>query len=83
MVNEMILKNRGFTPNEIKLIKKHFKYIYQLYILNEINIFTLLEYINEIQNEIKITFINNYVLNFEIVKNNKNIYIDILYSSNL
>ena len=83
MVNEMILKNRGFTPNEIKLIKKHFKYIYQLYILNESNIFKFLEYINEIQNEVKIKFISDYVLNFEIVKNNKNIDIDILYSSNL
>ena len=81
MINEIILKNKGFTPNEIKLIKKHFKYIYQLYIVNESNIFKFLEYINEIQNEIKIKFINNYILNFEIVKNNKNINIDILYSN--
>ena len=81
MVNEMILKNKGFTPNEIKLIKKHFKYIYQLYMLNEPEIFKFLEYINEIQNEVKIKFINNYILNFEIVKNNKNITIDLLCSS--
>ena len=81
MVNEMILKNKGFAPNEIKLIKKHFKYIYQLYMLNEPEIFKFLEYINEIQNEVKIKFINNYILNFEIVKNNKNITIDLLCSS--
>ena len=81
MVNETILKNKGFTPNEIKLIKKHFNYIYQLYILNQSNIFKFLEYINEIQNEIKITFINDYILNFEIVKNNKNITIDLLCSN--
>ena len=81
MVNEMILKNKGFTPNEIKLIKKHFNYIYQLYILNEPEIFKFLEYINEIQNEVKIKFINNYILNFEIAKNNKNITIDLLYSN--
>lgn len=80
MVNDTILKNKGFTPNEIKLIKKHFKYIYQLYVLKELNIFTLLEYINEIQNEIRIKFIGDYVLNFEIVKNNKNVDIDLLYS---
>ena len=81
MVNETILKNKGFTPNEIKLIKKHFNYIYQLYILNQSNIFKFLEYINEIQNEIKIKFINDYILNFEIVKNNKNITIDLLCSN--
>ena len=81
MVNEMILKNKGFTPKEIKLIKKHFNYIYKLYILNEPEIFKFLEYINEIQNEVKIKFINNYILNFEIAKNNKNITIDLLYSN--
>ena len=81
MVNKTILKNKGFTQNEINLITKHFKYLYKLYMQNESNIFEFLEYINAIQNEISISFVNNWVLNFELLKTNKNITIDLLSSS--
>ena len=81
MVNKTILKNKGFTQNEINLITKHFKYLYKLYMQNESNIFQLLEYINAIQSEISISFVNNWVLNFELLKTNKNITIDLLSSS--
>ena len=81
MVNKTILKNKGFTQNEINLITKHFKHLYNLYIQNESNIFEFLEYINAIQSEIYISFINNWVLNFELLKTNKNITIDLLSSS--
>ena len=81
MVNKTILKNKGFTQKEINLITKHFKYLYKLYIQNESNIFQLLEYINAIQSEISISFVNNWVLNFELLKTNKNITIDLLSSS--
>ena len=81
MVNKTILKNKGFTQKEINLITKHFKYLYKLYMQNESNIFQLLEYINDIQSEISISFVNNWVLNFELLKTNKNITIDLLSSS--
>ena len=81
MVNKTILKNKGFTQNEINLITKHFKYLYKLYMQNESNIFEFLEYINTIQSEISISFVNNWVLNFELLKTNKNITIDLLSSS--
>ena len=81
MVNKTILNNKGFTQKEINLITKHFKYLYKLYIQNESNIFQLLEYINAIQSEISISFVNNWVLNFELLKTNKNITIDLLCSS--
>ena len=81
MVNKTILKNKGFTQKEINLITKHFKYLYKLYMQNESNIFELLEYINAIQSEISISFVNNWVLNFELLKTNKNITIDLLSSS--
>ena len=81
MVNKTILKNKGFTQKEINLITKHFKYLYKLYIQNESNIFEFLEYINTIQSEIFISFVNNWVLNFELLKTNKNITIDLLSSS--
>ena len=81
MVNKTILKNKGFTQKEINLITKHFKYLYKLYMQNESNIFQLLEYINAIQSEISISFVNNWVLNFELLKTNKNITIDLLSSS--
>ena len=81
MVNKTILKNKGFTQKEINIITKHFKYLYKLYMQNESNIFEFLEYINEIQNEISISFVNNWVLNFELLKTNKNITIDLLSSS--
>ena len=81
MVNKTILKNKGFTQKEINLITKHFKYLYKLYIQNESNIFQFLEYINAIQSEISISFVNNWVLNFELLKTNKNITIDLLSSS--
>ena len=81
MVNKTILKNKGFTQKEIDIITKHFKYLYNLYIQNESNIFQLLEYINAIQNEIYISFVNNWVLNFELLKTNKTITIDLLCSS--
>ena len=81
MVNETILKNKGFTQKEINLIRKHYKYLYKLYIQNETNIFQFIEYINVIQSEIYISFVNNWVLNFEILKTNKNITIDLLSSS--
>lgn len=81
MVNKTILKNKGFTQNEINLITKHFKYLYKLYMQNESNIFEFLEYINTIQSEIYISFVNNWVLNFELLKTNKNITIDLLSSS--
>ena len=81
MVNKTILKNKGFTQKEINLITKHFKYLYKLYIQNESNIFEFLEYINTIQSEISISFVNNWVLNFELLKTNKNITIDLLSSS--
>ena len=81
MVNKTILKNKGFTQKEINLITKHFKYLYKLYMQNENNIFEFLEYINDIQSEIFISFVNNWVLNFELLKTNKNITIDLLSSS--
>ena len=81
MVNKTILKNKGFTQKEINLITKHFKCLYNLYIQNESNIFQFLEYINAIQSEISISFVNNWVLNFELLKTNKNITIDLLSSS--
>ena len=81
MVNKTILKNKGFTQKEINLITKHFKYLYKLYMQNESNIFELLEYINAIQSEISISFVNNWVLNFELLKTDKNITIDLLSSS--
>ena len=81
MVNKTILKNKGFTEKEINLITKHYKYLYKLYIQNENNMFQFLEYINNIQSEISISFVNNWVLNFEILKTNKNITIDLLSSS--
>ena len=81
MVNKTILKNKGFTQKEINLITKHFKYLYKLYMQNESNIFEFLEYINTIQSEIFISFVNNWVLNFKLLKTNKNITIDLLSSS--
>lgn len=81
MVNKTILKNKGFTQNEINLITKHFKYLYKLYMHNESNIFEFLKYINAIQSEISISFVNNWVLKFELLKTNKNITIDLLSSS--
>ena len=81
MVNKTILKNKGFTQKEINLITKHCKYLYKLYMQNESNIFEFLEYINTIQSEISISFVNNWVLNFELLKTNKNITIDLLSSS--
>lgn len=81
MVNKTILKNKGFTQKEVNLITKHFNYIYKLYIQNECNIFQFLEYINAIQSEISISFVNNWILNFELLKTNKNITIDLLCSS--
>ena len=81
MVNKTILKNKGFTQKEINLITKHFKYLYKLYMQNESNIFEFLKYINSIQSEISISFVNNWVLNFELLKTNKNITIDLLSSS--
>ena len=81
MVNKTILKNKGFTQKEINLITKHFKYLYKLYMQNESNIFEFLEYINAIQNEVSIRYVNDWVLNFELLKTNKNITIDMLCSS--
>ena len=81
MVNKTILKNKGFTQKEINLITKHFKYLYKLYIQNESNIFQFLEYINAIQNEVSISFVNNWVLDFELLKTNKSVTIDLLCSS--
>ena len=81
MVNKTILKNKGFTQKEINLITKHFKHLYNLYIQNESNIFQFLEYINAIQSEIFISFVNNWVLNFKLLKTNKSINIDLLCSS--
>ena len=81
MVNKSILKNKGFTPKEIDIITKHFKYLYKLYIQNESNMFQFLEYINAIQNEVYIRYVNDWVLNFELLKTNKNINIDMLCSS--
>ena len=81
MVNKTILKNKGFTQKEINLITKHFKYLYKLYIQNESNIFEFLEYINAIQNEVSISYLNDWVLKFELLKTHKNITIDLLSSS--
>ena len=81
MVNKTILKNKGFTQKEINLITKHFKHLYNLYMQNESNIFEFLEYINTIQSEIYIRFVNNWVLNFELLKTHKNITIDLLCCS--
>ena len=81
MVNKTILKNKGFTQKEINLITKHFKHLYNLYMQNESNIFEFLEYINAIQSEVYISYKNNWVLNFELLKTNKNITIDLLSSS--
>ena len=81
MVNKTILKNKGFTQKEINLITKHFKHLYNLYIQNESNIFEFLEYINTIQSEVSIRYVNDWVLNFELLKTNKNITIDLLSSS--
>ena len=81
MVNTSILKNKGFTQKEIDIITKHFKFLYKLYIQNESNIFQLLEYINAIQNEVSVRYVNDWVLNFELLKTSKNITIDMLCSS--
>ena len=81
MVNKTILKNKGLTQKEIDIITKHFKYLYKLYMQNESNIFEFLEYINNIQSEVYISFVNNWVLNFKLLKTNKNITIDLLSSS--
>ena len=81
MVNKTILKNKGFTQKEIDIITKHFKFLYTLYIQNESNMFQFLEYINAIQSEIYISFVNNWVFKFELLKTNKNITIDLLSSS--
>ena len=81
MVNKIILKNKGFTQKEIDIITKHFKFLYTLYIQNESNMFQFLEYINAIQSEIYISFVNNWVFKFELLKTNKNITIDLLSSS--
>ena len=81
MVNKTILKNKGFTQKEIDIITKHFKYLYKLYIQNESNIFQFLEYINAIQSDVCISYVNDWVLNFELLKTNKNITIDMLCCS--
>ena len=81
MVNKTILKNKGFTQKEIDIITKHFKFLYTLYIQNESNMFQFLEYINAIQSEIYISFVNNWVFKFELLKTHKNITIDLLSSS--
>ena len=81
MVNKTILKNKGFTQKEIGIITKHFKFLYKLYMQNESNIFEFLEYINTIQSEVSIRYVNDWVLNFELLKTNKNITIDLLCSS--
>lgn len=81
MVNKSILKNKGFTQKEIEIITKHFNFLYKLYVQNESNIFQFLEYINAIQSEVSICYINNWVLNFELLKTHKNITIDLLCSS--
>lgn len=81
MINKTILKNKGFSQKEINLITKHFKHLYKLYIQNEGNLFQFLEYINDIQSDIHISFVNNWVLNFELLKTKKNITIDLLSSS--
>ena len=81
MANTSIPQNKGFTQKEIDIITKHFKYLYKLYIQNESNIFQFLEYINAIQNEVYISYKNDWVLNFELLKTNKNITIDMLSSS--
>lgn len=82
MVNKTILKNKGFTTKEINLIVKYYKHLIvkHIYIYNEKNIFALLEFINEIQKDITLKFINNYILNFTINKTQKNINIDLLSS---
>lgn len=81
MINKTILKNKGFTLKEINLITKHFNYLYKLYVQNEYNILQFLEYINAIQNDIYFTFVNNWIINFKLVKTNKNVTIDLLCSS--
>ena len=81
MVNTIILKNKGFTQKEIDIITKHFKFLYKLYMQNESNIFKFLEYINTIQSEVSIRYVSDWVLNFELLKTNKNITIDLLCSS--
>lgn len=81
MINKTILKNKGFSQKEISLITKHFKHLYNLYIQNEGNIFQFLEYINDVQSDIHISFVNSWVFNFELLKTKKNITIDLLSSS--
>ena len=81
MVNTLILKNKGFTEKEIGIITKHFRFLYTLYIPNESNIFQLLEYINAIQSDVCISYVNNWVFKFELLKTHKNITIDLLSSS--
>ena len=81
MINKIILKNKGFTEKEIGIITKHFRFLYTLYIQNESNIFQLLEYINAIQNDVCVSYVNNWVFKFELLKTHKNITIDLLSSS--
>lgn len=81
MINKAILKNKGFTQREINIITKHFKFLYKLYIQNESNIFQFLEYINAIQSDVCISYVNDWILKFELLKTNKNITIDMLCSS--
>ena len=83
MVNKTILKNKNFTTKEIDLIVKYYKYLMvkHVYLYNEKNIFALLEFVNDIQNDVTLKFVNNYILNFTINKTQKNINIDLLSSS--
>ena len=81
MVNKSILKNKGFTEKEIDIITKHFKFLYKLYMQNASNIFQFLEYINAIQSDVCISYVNDWILKFELLKTNKNIIIDLLCSS--
>ena len=81
MVNKTILKNKGFTEKEIGIITKHFRFLYTLYIQNESNMFQFLEYINAIQSDVYISYVNNWVFKFELLKTHKNITIDLLCSS--
>ena len=82
MVNENILKSKGFSKKEIEIIKKHFKHLYKLYVYIESNIFDFLNYINLIQSDLILKYVNNWVFEFNLIKTNKSILIDLL-SSNL
>lgn len=83
MVTETMLKNiHGFTAGEVKKIKQVGKHLYKLAATaTDEQLLNICELINELQNNVKVEFVNTYAYYFNI--NNKRVLIDLLSSSNL